>query len=57
MKKEFEDFLFNFTTDDDLDGSPRELSDREAELLNPLLTNVSEQDLLDYISTIGERFF
>jgi len=57
VKKEFEDFLFNFTTDDDLDGSPRELSDREAELLNPLLTNVSEQDLLDYISTIGERFF
>ena len=57
MKKEYKEFLYKFTSDDDLDGSPRQLSDREAELLNQLLTNVSEQDLLDYISTIGERFF
>jgi len=56
MKKEYSDFLFNFTTDENYWTEFEVTSDHQL-LINKLLSELTDKDFETYVKKLGERWF
>lgn len=56
MKKEFSNFLYNFTTDEEC-FTEFEVTPDHRILINKLLNEISDEDMSTYIKKLGERWF